>query len=81
MFFLPAVPKLERTHYRLLVRVENEAVRNWYVAESDAESFSTRALERQPNSFCYERLLSSQDEKPEVILDLNSAGRIFLLAN
>jgi predicted nuclease of restriction endonuclease-like (RecB) superfamily len=51
------------------------------MAESDAESWSKRGLERQINSFYCERLLSSQDEKPEIILDLNSAGRIFLLAN
>jgi predicted nuclease of restriction endonuclease-like (RecB) superfamily len=55
---------LNWTHYRLLVRVEDEAIRNWYMAEADAESWSTRALERQINSFYYERLLSSQDKKP-----------------
>ncbi len=57
---------LNWTHYRLLVRVENEVVRNWYMAEADAEGWSTRALERQINSFYYERLLSSQDKKPVV---------------
>jgi predicted nuclease of restriction endonuclease-like (RecB) superfamily len=57
---------LNWTHYRLLVRVEDEAIRNWYMAEADAESWSTRALERQINSFYYERLLSSQDKKPVV---------------
>lgn len=57
---------LNWTHYRLLVRVENEVARNWYMAEADAEGSSTRALERQINSFYYERLLSSQDKKPVV---------------
>jgi DUF1016 N-terminal domain len=38
---------LNWTHYRLLVRVENEVARNWYMAEADAEGWSTRALERQ----------------------------------
>jgi predicted nuclease of restriction endonuclease-like (RecB) superfamily len=57
---------LNWTHYRLLVRVEDEAIRNWYMAEADAESWSTRALERQINSFYYERLLSSQDKKPVI---------------
>jgi predicted nuclease of restriction endonuclease-like (RecB) superfamily len=44
--------------------VENEAARNWYMAETAAEGWSTRALERQINSFYYERLLSSQDRQP-----------------
>jgi predicted nuclease of restriction endonuclease-like (RecB) superfamily len=57
---------LNWTHYRSLLKIENEAVRNWYMAEADAEGWSTRALERQINSFYYERLLSSQDKKPVV---------------
>jgi DUF1016 N-terminal domain len=36
---------LNWTHYRLLIRVENEAARNWYMAETAAEGWSTRALE------------------------------------
>jgi predicted nuclease of restriction endonuclease-like (RecB) superfamily len=57
---------LNWTHYRSLLKIENEVVRNWYMTEADAESWSTRALERQINSFYYERLLSSQDKKPVV---------------
>ena len=57
-------PDLSWTHYRLLLKVENEAARNWYMSEAEAECWSTRALERQINSFYYERLLSSQDETP-----------------
>jgi predicted nuclease of restriction endonuclease-like (RecB) superfamily len=36
------------------------------MAEADMEGWSTRALERQINSFYYERLLSSQDKKSVV---------------
>jgi predicted nuclease of restriction endonuclease-like (RecB) superfamily len=57
---------LNWTHYRSLLKIENEVVRNWYMAEADVEGWSTRALERQINSFYYERLLSSQDKKPVV---------------
>ena len=57
-------PNLSWTHYRLLLKVENETARNWYTSEAEAECWSTRALERQINSFYYERLLSSQDETP-----------------
>jgi predicted nuclease of restriction endonuclease-like (RecB) superfamily len=54
---------LSWTHYRLLLKVENEAARAWYMVEAATEGWSTRALERQINSFYYERLLSSQDQR------------------
>lgn len=51
------------THYRLLMRVENEKAREYYLNEAIAQNWSTRALERQINSFYYERLLSSKKKK------------------
>jgi predicted nuclease of restriction endonuclease-like (RecB) superfamily len=57
-------PDLSWTHYRLLLKVENATARQWYMQEAGSEGWSTRALERQINSFYYERLLSSQDESP-----------------
>ncbi len=52
--------ELSWTHYRLLMRVENEAARNYYIEETMAENWSTRALERQINSLYYERIISSK---------------------
>jgi len=54
--------QLSWTHYRLLMRIEKEAVRNFYIEECIAASWSTRQLERQINSFYYERLLSSRNK-------------------
>ena len=54
--------ELTWTHYRLLMRVENEAARNYYIEETIAENWSTRALERQINSLYYERIISSKKE-------------------
>lgn len=51
------------THYRLLMRVENKDARNFYLDESIKANWSTRQLERQVNSFFYERLLSSQNKE------------------
>ena len=51
------------THYRLLSKVENEKARDYYLAETIAQNWSTRALERQMASFYYERLLSSKKKK------------------
>ena len=52
--------ELSWTHYRLLMRVENENAREFYMQEAVKSQWSTRQLERQINSFFYERLLSSK---------------------
>lgn len=54
--------ELSWTHYRLLLRIEKEDVRNFYLEECIQNQWSTRQLERQINSFYYERLLSSQNK-------------------
>ena len=56
--------ELSWTHYRLLMRVENETARAFYEDECVKSNWSTRQLERQINSFFYERLLSSRDKEP-----------------
>ena len=56
--------ELSWTHYKLLLRVENSGAREWYMNESADCGWSTRALERQINSFYYERLLASKSKAP-----------------
>jgi predicted nuclease of restriction endonuclease-like (RecB) superfamily len=53
--------ELSWTHYRLLLRIENDAARGWYMNETATQNWTTRALERQIGTLYYERLLSSQD--------------------
>lgn len=55
--------ELSWTHYRLLTKVSNEKARDFYTEECIKSNWSTRQLERQINSFFYERLLSSQDKE------------------
>ena len=55
--------ELSWTHYRLLMRVENDNARQFYTEEAIKSKWSTRQLERQINSFFYERLLSSQNKE------------------
>lgn len=55
--------ELSWTHYRLLLRVDSPAARQWYLKEAVEQNWSTRALERQIGSLYYERLLSSKDKK------------------
>ena len=56
-------PELSWTHYRLLLRVENEDARNWYMNESAAENWSSRQLERQISVLYYDRMLLSADKQ------------------
>ena len=53
------------------MRVENEQARQFYLDESAKSVWSTRQLERQINSFFYERLLSSQN-KSEVSAEIQN---------
>ncbi|MFT4104378.1 MAG: PDDEXK nuclease domain-containing protein [Lacrimispora sp.] len=55
--------ELSWTHYRSLMKVENKDARQFYLEESIKANWSTRQLERQINSFFYERLLSSQNKE------------------
>lgn len=43
--------QLSWTHYRHLLKIEDERARIWYMNETAKENWSTRALERQINSF------------------------------
>ncbi|MDD2791387.1 MAG: PDDEXK nuclease domain-containing protein [Sulfurimonas sp.] len=58
--------QLSWSHYRLIMRVENQNAREWYIKESIASNWSVRALERQINSLYYERLLSSKEKQPVI---------------
>jgi len=49
--------ELSWTHYRTLLKVESSAAREWYIAQSVQENWSTRALERQISTLYYERFV------------------------
>lgn len=55
--------ELSWTHYRLLMRVDNDNARQFYMDEAVKSQWSTRQLERQINTFFYERLLSSKNKE------------------
>ena len=64
--------ELTWTHYRLLMRVEEPNRRDFYLTESADSGWTSRQLERQINSFYYERLLATQKEhRPKI------AGEIY----
>lgn len=55
--------ELSWTHYRHLMRVENEEARKYYMNEAAENNWSTRILERQINTLYFERLVSSKNKK------------------
>lgn len=62
--------ELSWTHYRLLMKVTDEKAREFYIDECIKAQWSSRQLERQINSFYYQRILASQD-KAEVAEEIN----------
>jgi hypothetical protein len=54
--------ELSWTHYRRLLRVDNEKARKWYMDEAAGQNWSSRSLERQIITLYYERLLMSRDK-------------------
>jgi predicted nuclease of restriction endonuclease-like (RecB) superfamily len=66
--------ELTWTHYRLLLRQENEYARDFYLNECINSRWSTRELERQMNSLLYERLALSRDKQK--VLEMAQKGQI-----
>ena len=55
--------ELSWSHYRLLIRIQDKTIRDFYTEECSKSMWSVRQLERQINTMYYQRLLASQDKK------------------
>lgn len=55
--------ELSWSHYRLLMRVQDEDARNFYTEEAAKSGWSVRQLQRQINTMYYQRMLASQDKQ------------------
>ena len=53
--------ELSWSHYKLIIRIEKEEHREWYIKETINSNWSVRALERQIGTFYYERILASKE--------------------
>lgn len=54
--------KLSWSHYRLIIKIDDPVVRNFYISECAEENWSVRQLNRQINTLYYQRLLASRDK-------------------
>lgn len=57
--------KLTWSHNRLIMRVENASARAYYLKEAAEQNWSVRTLERNIETFYYQRILSSNTARPE----------------
>ena len=65
--------QLSWSHNRLIMNIPNEEKRNFYLQEAIKSKWSVRQLERQINSFYYERLLSTSNKyKDDVRNEINT---------
>jgi len=55
--------ELSWTHYRLLMRIKELEKREYYIEECIENGWSARQLERQINSFYYERILATNESR------------------
>lgn len=60
-------PELAWTHYRILMRIEKDDARKFYLKESVAGNWSTRQLERQVNSHYFERILMTKEDSRSLV--------------
>ena len=60
------------THHRLIMRVENPKAREYYLKECADQQWSTRVLERNINTFSYQRLLSTNSAVERQLSDVLS---------
>ena len=66
--------ELTWTHYRLLLRIEKEDARNFYILETVDSNWSTRELERQIGSLLYERIALSKNK--DNVKELSTKGHV-----
>lgn len=66
--------ELTWTHYRLLLRIEKEDTRNFYMLETIESNWSTRELERQIGSLLYERIALSKNK--DKVKELSTKGHV-----
>lgn len=66
--------ELTWTHYRLLLKIEEEKARSFYMLEAISNNWSTRELDRQISSLLYERIALSRDK--EGVKELSIRGQV-----
>lgn len=59
--------QLSWTHYRSLLKIDNEKAREFYINEAISCNWSTRTLEKQINNLYYQRIIASKNTEIEYL--------------
>ncbi|MBR3582578.1 MAG: DUF1016 family protein [Kiritimatiellae bacterium] len=71
------VPNLTWSHFRLLMRVGEPKVREWYMQEASNEGWSVRTLDRNIATQYCQRLLASQADRLPVVEEMKEKTAAF----
>ena len=53
-------PELSWTHYKLIISLDDEKARDFYITEAIEGNWSVRQLQREINTFSYQRYIASK---------------------
>lgn len=73
-------PELSWSHYRLLIRVENDNVRMFYLKEAIEQHWSTRKLDRNISTQFFQRIIANQNSN-ELINDKEEIATLDFIKN
>ena len=73
-------PELSWSHYRLLIRVENDNVRMFYLKEAIEQHWSTRKLDRNISTQFFQRIIANQNSN-ELINDNEEIATLDFIKN
>ena len=71
-------PELSWTHYRLIIRVQDPSIRQFYLEEAISQHWSTRKLDRNISSQYYQRILANQTSKT-IVNNIQHLNRLELI--
>jgi len=73
-------PELSWSHYRLLIRIEKEDIRLFYIKEAIEQHWSTRKLDRNISSQYFQRILGNQSSK-ELTTENQPKNKLYFIKN
>ena len=73
-------PELSWSHYRLLIRIEKEDIRLFYIKEAIEQHWSTRKLDRNISSQYFQRILGNQSSK-ELTTENQPKNNLYFIKN
>ncbi len=75
-FATQCVANLAWSHIRLIMRLDGEAERRYYIQEASSQNWSVRQLERNIQSGYYRRILSTQVKSPAGLAEVLPSGNL-----